>query len=360
MRKKLPHLLPALAAILIFIGILAGCSLYARSLEQKDVNALASVRSTQVNVGSVLQEAAFRQPDLLPVYGSSEVYEENDENSASQFFKTYPTGFTVFEVAVSGITSLEIAQNLASLGPELKGKKVVISFTASMFTNTEVGQKAYSGDFYRLHAFEMVFSSYISYNLKQRVASRMLDYPDTYVNDPVLEFALQNLTGHSPIQFLLYYLTEPIGWLQTQIMRLQDHLEVLNWIYSNPQALLSVPHNTYSIDWKAEIANAQRLQNEVTSSNPYGIENHKWSGQNHLQVGKKIVPGSTNKYFIQKLSDSKEWEDFDIVLSILKETGAQPLILSRPLNGTMLNAVGVSSSARQVFYSRLQKTVQSY
>jgi D-alanine transfer protein len=359
-RKALPHLLPALAAILILFGLLAGGSLFARYIELRYVNTLAPDRLKQTDVGSALQEAAFLRPDLLPVYGSSEMFEEDDENSAYRFFQTYPTGFTVFEVAASGMTSLEIAQNLAALGPEIKGKKVVISFTPSMFTSTTVSEKEYSGDFSRLHANELVFSPYISFDLKQHIASRMLDYPDTFADDPILGFALQNLASSSPFNLLLYYLSVPVGRLQVQVIRLQDHWDVLNWIYSNPQALLPIPRKTYSIDWKAEMARAHKLQTKLTSNNPFGIENNEWNRRPYLKLGKNINPFSSDKNFLEELSNSKEWEDFDILLSVLKEIGAQPLFLSRPLNGEMWNALGVSLPARQVFYVRLQATVQPY
>ena len=361
MRKEIPHLLPALAAILILIGLLAGGSLFARNIELSYVNDLARVRLKQTDLGSALQEVAFLRPDLLPVFGSSEMYEEDDENSAYRFFQTYPTGFTVFEVAANGLSSLEIAQDLAALGPELKGKKVVISFTPSMFYDLpRVSEQYYAGDFSRLHANEMVFSLFISVDLKQRIASRMLDYPDTFANDPILGFALQNLAGRSPPGFLLYTLSMPIGWVQTQIIRLQDHWEVLNWIHANPQALLPVSRQTYPIDWNAEMARAQQLQAELTSKNPYGIENDIWSKRPFLKMGGNITPFASDEKFIQELSSSKEWEDFDLLLSVLQETGAQPLILSRPLNGVMWTAIGVSLPARQVYYAMLQKTVQPY
>lgn len=166
--KELPHLLPALAAVLIIGGLLASGSIYARQTERKYVNALAPARAKQTYIGSVLQEVALQQPDLLLVYGSSEMYLEEDENSASRFFQSYPTGFAVFEVATAGVTSLEIAKNLAALGPEIKGKKIVISFTPTMFTSYQVGKNAYAGDFSDLHANELVFSPYLSYDLKQR------------------------------------------------------------------------------------------------------------------------------------------------------------------------------------------------
>ena len=359
--KNIPHLLPALAALALVIALLAGGIFYARSVEQASVNDLAPARISLTNLGSTLQEAALRQSDLLPVYGSSEMYEEMDENSASQFFRTYPTGFTVFEVALSGITSIEIAQSLAALGPELKGKKVVISFTPSMFDSLAVGPTAYAGDFSRLHANEMIFSPILSLSLKQRAASRMLDYPDTLAEDPVLAFALQNLASHTPIDTLLYYLSLPIGRLQTEVIRLQDYWAVMSWINLNPQDVLPVERQTYPIDWNAEIVRARNLQRQLTSSNSYGIENSLLNLKKYQRILKtKVAPGSDDEFFIQKLSNSTEWEDLDILLSVLKETGAQPLILSRPLNGAMWNRMGVSASARQLFYDKLQKTVQPY
>ena len=90
-----------------------------------------------------------------------------------------------------------------------------------------VSDKYYAGDFSRLHANEMTFSPYISFDLKQRLASRMLDYPDTFADDPLLGFALQNLASRSALNFLLYDMSVPVGQLQALVIRLQDHWEVM-------------------------------------------------------------------------------------------------------------------------------------
>lgn len=360
MRKPIPHLIPALLAILIAFGLLGSASLVASLVEQRYIDSLAPLGLRQAFIGSVLQEAALKQPDLLPVYGTSEIYNEEDENAADQFFQSYPTGFDVFEVASGGVSSLEIAQNLAALGPALKGKKVVISFTPTDFEDPQEPPKAYAGEFSDLHANELVFSPYISYSLKQRFAVRMLDYPKTLTKDPLLAFALQRLASPAPFQSLLFNLTMPAGQLQTQVIRLQDHWAVLSWMVRHPHALQPVPRKTYAIDWKAQVASAERLQGLLTSSNPYGIANNVWETDLSNKFGVGQPPGSEDPYFLQDLAKSKEWEDFDILLSVLKETGAQPLILGRPFNGVTLTALGESAEARQVFYDRLQKEVQSY
>ncbi len=176
---------------------------------------LAPLMLPQSNVGSALQQAAFRQPDLLVVYGSSEMLNEATAYGAFQFFQYYPTGFNVYEVAKSGATSLDIAQDLAAIGPELRGKKVVFSFTPTMFNAPEVTPLAYAANFSLLHANALIFDLYLSLETKQTAAQRMNDYPDTLNGDPVLQFAVQQLACKCWYGSSLYALSFPLGQINT-------------------------------------------------------------------------------------------------------------------------------------------------
>src|SRR5436309_4218307 len=68
-----PHLGPIVVALLLVMGGLVGWGQYARSVEGRNIHALAPLLFSQKIVGSALQAAAFRQSDLLPFYGSSEL-----------------------------------------------------------------------------------------------------------------------------------------------------------------------------------------------------------------------------------------------------------------------------------------------
>jgi poly-D-alanine transfer protein DltD len=97
-----------------------------------------------------------------------------------------------------------------------------------------------------------------------------------------------------------------------------------------------------------------------SSNNPYGIENDTWNAYYaHVLVPPK-QPGSADSAYIQDLNNSPEWIDFDLALRVLKELRAQPLILSRPINGPIWDAMGVSTQARQQYYVKLQKAVLPY
>ena len=164
--RSTPHLQAGIISILILILGLLGFDIYARSLEQRYVNALAPLDLTQTINGIALQRAALYQSDLLPVYGSSEITMINTPYDAEKFFATYPTGFTVFQVANLGAASLTMAQDLAALGPDLRGKKIVISFSPATFTMSKLPTDYYAGNFSPLHAYEMIFNPYLAFRLR--------------------------------------------------------------------------------------------------------------------------------------------------------------------------------------------------
>ncbi len=356
---KVRHLVPALAAMLLIAAALGGGVLYAQAVEREYVHALAP-RHVPLNVtGSALQIAALQQPDLLPVYGASEVLNQPSAYQSSQFFATYPTGFTTFEVAKGGVTSIIVAEELAAVAPDLRGKKIVISYTPSQFTSKMVGEANYAGLFSRLHANELAFSTVLSLTTKQQAARRMLQYPQTLNQDPVLQFALEQLADGSPLHQLLYDAVFPLGKLQTLVLELQDQWQTLTYIESQKNLNPSVTRQPAWIDWQALAFKARQEQIPNSIDNPFGFDNTVWS--NRIRAGFRIkANGSADKGYLSAMENSAEWTDLDIVLRILKDAGAQPLLLGRPMNADYYSAVGISESAQQQFYIKLHQVAQRY
>ncbi len=348
------HLHAGLVSILILIMGLIGLDIYARSLEQRYVNALAPLDLTQTINGIALQRAALNQPDLLPVYGSSELSMISTSNDADKFFATYPTGFTVLQVANLGISSLNMAQDLAALGPELRGKKIVISFSPASFMIGDF----YAENFSPLHAYEMIFSPYLSIPLKIDAAKRMVDFPNTLQNNSFLHFAIIQLTSTSRANRILYDLSWPFGELQIMTMRLQDHAEVVLYLWSHPinPNVQKIPQ---TIDWSAALSAALAEQKQHTLNNPFGIEEDHWEKYQYL-LTESIPAGSQDAYFTRLIKSYPEWGDLDILLRVIQEMGAQPLILSRPMNVHLWEALGVSEQVQSIYYVKLHKIVDHY
>ncbi len=359
--NRTPHLTASLTAILVFVIAAAGFQAYAVSLEQRYINTLAAMDLSQFAHGSALQRAAFNQADLLPIYGSSEVTLLETPYQAPTFFEQYPTGFMVFEVADMGASSLTIAQSLAAIGPDLRGKKVVISFTPSTVTmgpNGGVNADNYDANFSDLHANEFAFSPSLSGALKKQMAQRMLDFPETLTDDPLLHFAVDNLAADAPQNHLLYELSWPLGELQISLIRLQDHRAVVSFILRR-SLKTEVARQPKTIDWQGLVKTAQSQQKLESNSNPYGVDNTRWRQIQDL-VKDPLPPGSRDSEFIQSVQNAREWGDLDLALQVLHEMDAKPLIMGRPMNVLLWEALGVSESAQDTYYTRLHAVVDPY
>ncbi|MCW5852213.1 MAG: D-alanyl-lipoteichoic acid biosynthesis protein DltD [Anaerolineae bacterium] len=351
------HLRPALTALaLLLVALLAGVR-YAEQAEIACVHALAPELAHQKHVGRALPRAAFQQPDLLPFYGSSELKWQTRYDSKS-LFTTYPTGFMVSVVGANGAASLITQQSLAAVGGAMRGKKVVVSLSPSFFFHPMSAPVVYSGNFSRLHAFEVAFSADLSYGLKQAAARRMLDYPATLDRDPLLAFAVQRLAEDSPLSVALYYAALPLGKLQTAIIRLQDHWTTMTFLRqrSPDDPMKRLPAE---MDWDKLYRRAREATIKEAEGNPFGFNARRWMEEIET-VAALDKDSLTDDEFLQTMSVSKEWTDLDLLLQTLQELGAQPLILSMPVPEKYYAHIGVSAGAVQVFYSRLRAAVDRY
>jgi D-alanine transfer protein len=360
---RLTHLIAALLALLLIAGLLASGVLYAETLENRYVHALASEQFDQKDLGSAMQRAAFRQPDLLPVYGSSELALQKpyqDPYRAITLFRGEPTGFNIFPIGGGDTTDLVLLQRLAGVGPELRGKKVVISLSPTwFFERRQEPSRAYAGNFSRLQASELVFSTDLSDKLKHEIVKRMLDYPSTLAHNPLLRFAVEKLADRSPISRALYYLALPLGKLQNLVLRLQDHWEILTYIRSHPHIQPNQPLHGAPPNWSSLSAKAERETQQITGNNPFGFDGQDWQRDLHWQVAARRGTMS-DKAFMRGLRRAREWTDFELLLRTLHELGAKPLVLSMPIGGRYYDYLGVSPQARALYYSKVRGLASRY
>lgn len=336
-------------AIFIFYG-----QKYAEDLERKHIHAMAPLYPDIVINAAAFQKIALDTPDLLPVYGASEEHKEIGPYQANQFFQNYPTGFAPFDDSKGGAQSLTEIQALASLGDSLKGKKIIISFTPKQFYWPTLDDKTYAGFFTNLHAYELIFNPTLSYSTKQSVAKRMQDYSKTLKGDKFLSFAINELTSDSMASKIMYWTMYPLGRLQADIMELQDHYQSVLYISKNQKSLnTDIRREARNIDWQNELANARDIAIKRGSSNPFGFSENYWRRKGHLDQQESV--GSEDAKFLEKIRNSKESSDFVLLLQVLKELGAKPLLVGRPMNDKYFNYVGISNEAMDRYFGFVEK-----
>src|SRR5262249_16311632 len=64
--------------------------------------------------------------------------------------------------------------------------------------------------------------------------------------------------------------------------------------------------------------------------------------------------------FRTRIATAEEWTDLELLFRTLEEAGAQPLILSMPIDNTLGNVRGVSRSAYQPYYDNLAPLTHRY
>jgi D-alanine transfer protein len=342
-----PHLFSAL----IVCGVMAITLLAARTIvihvEQSTLPSTAPELFTLKNQGLTFQRVAAQSPEVLSLYGSSELIFPPVPEMSMRFFRTAPTGFQVSPVARLGMTSLIVLQKVGALGSDLRGKKLAISLEPGWLLSDDPARSdAYKANFSLIAASEMAFGTALDFKLKRAIALRMLECPSTLEKSPLLEFALRRLASGRWLDRVVFCALWPIGKAQTALLVLQDHFAAFNYIRHEIKP--APRRHSEILDWPKLIAKAGGSSD---------VEKIK----KRLSLDEQITP--SRRYdvgFRTQVNAGRGWMDLELLLRALAEIHARPLVLSMPIDGRFYDQAGVSRSAREDYYEKLQALAQRY
>ena len=300
--------------------------------------------------GVALIREALSRPDTLVLFGSSELI-PNVPFKGVDFFAEAPTGFSVFPVGKAGTSALSVLQKLGSAGTELAGKKVVISLSPSFFLAEEVDSKYFEGNSSKLQLKELLWSEKFSDALKQDVARAMVKYPKVLEGEWILEVAMDAVAKGGHFNRILLSVLKPYAMLDLFVGRLQDHFEAafaLNDPSYVPAANPFKVKRGRTLNWDDLFRKAEQHSKALAAK----------SARRAPKVTR--ARGTWDKQFMASLRKAQEWRDFELVLRLMKEAGAKPLVLSMPLHADVLEAQGVSEVGREEYGTKLQQLVGKY
>ena len=308
-----------------------------------------------------IQGLAFAQADLLPVYGSSELI-IGSSHDADQVFKHFPTGFRPFAVASAAVTPIILTLRLGSLGAALHGKRVVITINPPEFYRPRLEQPSYNANFSRVQAMALTFSRQIPYALRQAAARRMLQYPATIADDPILRWGLEALADKSPIGTVRYAAVLPLGLLQSAVLGLCDHWQFVAFVHRHPELHRSESVVPARIDWPSLEAVAASDAAKRGRNNPFGLDAGYWLA-NAYRLQHPIDARSAQKPLpvialmangLRHEPRSLEWQDFALLLDIVRALGGQPLVVSVPFPGPFYDYWGMTADERARYYAQVR------
>ena len=347
MKTGFSHLFAGLIALGLAGIVLIGGEMAIIHLEHSTVISTAPDLFHLKNQGLAFQRAAAHAPDVLPIYGSSELLVPAVPEKGDTFFRTAPTGFQLSPVGGGGTNPLIIVQQVGALGSDLRGKKLAISLSPGWFLTPKPSWKGYEGTFSVMAASEMMFGTALDFELKREVASRMLECPSTLEKSPLLEFTLTRLASGRWLDRTIFCAVWPVGKAQTAVMELQDHFAAFNHIRHKIKA--APQRHPEILDWPRLIA-----RGEVAKTTDWA------RGSEPSRLNPQIRPGSRDAGFRHDLNASPGWIDLELLLRILARVHARPLLLSMPMAGEFYDHAGISRAAREDYYTKLRTLVQRY
>ena len=341
------HLIAGVVALGLAAIILFAAHRVLIHLEHATIASTAPESFALKNQGLAFQRAAVHSPNVLPIYGSSELFRPAAPERGNIFFRTAPTGFQLSPVGGGGANPLIMLQKVGALGSALRNKKLAFSLSPGWFCTAKPHTQGYDGNFSLMAATEMVFGTALDFGLKRDIAARMLQFPETLEQRPLLEFALRRLASGQLLDRIIFCALWPVGKIQTALFELEDNWAALHHI--RHQTKPSPPLQEEAVDWPQFIAKASKAR----PADAAGI-------QEPARFDRKISRGSRDVGFLTGVEKSPTWIDLDLLLRCLATVHARPLILSMPLGGHFYDHAGISRSARDEFYRKLPALVERY
>lgn len=326
----------ALIAFVVPFFILCGGKVLALHLEKSTIHQTAPGDFFIKNQGLALQRAAAQTPDVLLLYGSSELIDPVP-NRASEFFTNGQRGFEVCPVGRAGATPLTMLQKMAALGSDLRDRKVAIFVSPSFFFRQELDRGAYAGNFSLAAASGTIFGTALDLETKRDVARRMSSFPDTLSQSTLLKTAVDCLASDRPFDRLMFATIRPLGMLQNLVLDLQDHFESLFYILSGGKKL------------------SHRSVREVIQPLEAGEPDlylHAKALRSFLDLGPEK--------FRARIDGAHAWIDLELLFRTLAETHVNALVLSMPFDGNFYDAHGIPRFARDVYYQKLRALSARY
>ncbi len=119
----MPHLFAGIIALGLAAIIFFAAQRVLIHLEHATIVSTAPERFALKNQGLAFQRAAAHSPNVLMIYGSSELLMPAAPERGNIFFRTAPTGFQLSPVGGGGANPLIMLQRVGALGSALHGKR---------------------------------------------------------------------------------------------------------------------------------------------------------------------------------------------------------------------------------------------
>ena len=310
----------------------------------------------KVNDNSVRYSTAFEKykskdiilenitPKTLVLLGSSELTTTiNEEYHPKKIFNY--DDFNIMQIGVGNSQNIIHAATIGSIGNDIRNNEIVMIQSIQWFDNKNgILKDAFLSRISSEHVYNTMANDKISKETKEKFINRVIELSST---NKVLNKKYRS--------YKKYFIEEQGNFITGEFLKLDNYFYKLKNKYEffKNKGRENYPlsgKKTPDYNWKELDEKVTEQAKERTNNNDYQIDNTYYDKYIKTKYDQLKNSSKNTKY-----DESKEYDDLDILLSIVKDLNLNMKFAILPANGKWSDYTGIDSEKRQVAYNNLKE-----
>ena len=310
----------------------------------------------KVNDNSVRYSTAFEKykskdiilenitPKTLVLLGSSELTTTiNEEYHPKKIFNY--EDFNIMQIGVGNSQNIIHAATIGSIGNDMRNNEIVMIQSIQWFDNKNgILKDAFLSRISSEHVYNTMANDKISKETKEKFINRVIELSST---NKVLNKKYRS--------YKKYFVEEQGNFITGEFLKLDNYFYKLKNKYEffKNKGRENYPlsgEKTPDYNWKELDEKVTEQAKERTNNNDYQIDNTYYDKYIKIKYDQLKNSSKNTKY-----DESKEYDDLDILLSIVKDLKLNMKFAILPANGKWSDYTGIDSEKRQVAYNNLKE-----
>ena len=283
-------------------------------------------------------------PRTLLLLGSSELTTTINENYHPKKIFNYED-FNIMQVGVGNSQNIIHAATIGSIGNDVKNNEIVMIQSIQWFDNKNgILKDAFLSRISSEHVYNTMKNDNISRDTKEKFINRVIELSSTNKE------LNKKYKGYKR-----YFLEGKSNKFTGEFIKLDNYFYVLKnklSFYKN-KGKENYPvsgENTPNYNWEELDKQVTKEAIERTNNNDYQIDNTYYDKYIRVKYNQLKDSSKNTKY-----DDSKEYDDLDLLLSIVKDLKLNIKFAILPAHGKWSDYTGINSEKRQVAYNKLKE-----
>ena len=283
-------------------------------------------------------------PKTLVLLGSSELTTTINEDYHPKKIFNYED-FNIMQIGVGNSQNIIHAATIGSIGNDIRNNEIVMIQSIQWFDNKNgILKDAFLSRISSEHVYNTMANDKISKETKEKFINRVIELSST---NKVLNKKYRS--------YKKYFIEEQGNFITGEFLKLDNYFYKLKNKYEffKNKGRENYPlsgKKTPDYNWKELDEKVTEQAKERTNNNDYQIDNTYYDKYIKTKYDQLKNSSKNTKY-----DESKEYDDLDILLSIVKDLNLNMKFAILPANGKWSDYTGIDSEKRQVAYNNLKE-----